>query len=115
MIMSGKETDLKTMEKHNIIVIITQDMLQSERADIKHLRDLTWVLFLLMYIKNCCIMDEVHGLPAKQVSKAFGELKTHMKIGLTATPFRVIIINMTSKITKSVRYFIKLGLNFMNQ
>lgn len=44
MIMSGKETDLKTMEKPNIIVIITQDMLQSERPDIKLLRDLTWVL-----------------------------------------------------------------------
>lgn len=46
-------------------------------------------------------MDEVHGLPAKQVSKAFGELKTHMKIGLTATPFRVHIFSLDiSKIIK---------------
>jgi DNA excision repair protein ERCC-3 len=33
-------------------------------------------------------MDEVHGLPAQQINKAFGELRTHFKLGLTATPYR---------------------------
>jgi superfamily II DNA or RNA helicase len=40
-------------------------------------------------MKAVCIMDEVHGLPAVKVNEAFGSLRTKMKIGLTATPYRV--------------------------
>jgi superfamily II DNA or RNA helicase len=54
-------------------------MILSEREDVKELRKLCW---------NCCIIDEVHGLPAAKVSEAFSKLKVNMKIGLTATPFR---------------------------
>jgi superfamily II DNA or RNA helicase len=35
-------------------------------------------------------MDEVHGLPAKEIDKVFSSFRGKMKIGLTATPYRVI-------------------------
>lgn len=34
------------------------------------------------------IMDEVHGLPAQKIGEEFSKIKTYMKIGLTATPYR---------------------------
>lgn len=33
-------------------------------------------------------MDEVHGLPAANINLEFSKLKSNMKIGLTATPYR---------------------------
>lgn len=35
-----------------------------------------------------CVIDEVHKLPAQKYRSAFLEFKFHIKIGLTATPYR---------------------------
>ncbi len=37
---------------------------------------------------DCCILDEVHMLPAPKYQNILRDLNFKVKIGLTATPFR---------------------------